>query len=288
MFSFTVKQKRGFYEDDFPKSICMCAIAYLIPYAGIIRIRFNGYDLSLSLYKAPLRLEAKVINKFPIKIIILYKFHLSIKRLLCYEVILVTLYRNRLYKKYYFCLKLLIYHRVMKLQRFNIALLLAIILGLTFSSCDTDDYYWQRGTLDIEPVEWQTDNRGNFDFYYDIYRSDITNINAYDYTGASRLLSSQLWIESSYLIGNDRVNLSFEAEGRRYEVGLSAIEGANGAYFYNDDRDTAYAFFMDELINRVISYGNVRLYITGNFNRNVGSIPFLMTIKNILEAEVRN
>lgn len=167
----------------------------------------------------------------------------------------------------------------MKLQKFSAFFLLTIIIGLTFSSCDNDSY-WRRSQLDILPGEWQSANNGGFRFSYDVRYTDFTNIDhGRERMQRAELVRSELFLESDYLYYGDGVEISFEADGRIISTRLF-VEDRQGGYFYLNDGDPYYAEFMYALVNSVINRGSVTLYISGNFDRNIGSIPFLLTINN--------
>lgn len=176
----------------------------------------------------------------------------------------------------------------MKLQKTNIVLFLSVLIGLTFTSCDEWDYYTRRATLDINPDTWTSDRYGSFSFFYDVFDTDISDVNLNrEELIRARLNRSELWVEGRNIYPNDKLWLSFEADGRIYAVTLAAQTDSNGSFMYIDERDPQYAAFMARLIDRVIQYRSVRLYVEGEFEANA-EITFKMTIKNDIEVDLRN
>lgn len=177
----------------------------------------------------------------------------------------------------------------MKLQKTNIVLILSVLIGLSFTSCDEWDYYTRRATLDINPDTSTSDRYdGSFSFFYDVFDTDISDVNLNrEELIRGRLNRSELWVEGRNIYPNDILRLSFEADGWVYDVILGAQTDSNGSFMYIDERDPQYAAFMARLIDRVIQYRSVRLYVEGEFEANA-QITFKMTIKNDIEVDLRN
>lgn len=174
----------------------------------------------------------------------------------------------------------------MKLLQLSKILIFSVLLGAVFTSCDSD-YYTQRARLDITPDWRNTDNnRGDFYFYYDVYLSDIdVNVRSVDRV---RMLSSELFIESDRFMHNDRIYLELEADnGGVLRLDLMALKDspASDPYVYiNNHEDRNYANFINHMIDRLVRYGKVRLHVSGTMV-DPGNVPFLFTIRNILEVE---
>lgn len=172
---------------------------------------------------------------------------------------------------------------------------LVAALAFSFTSCEEDDYT-VRSTLDISSANLSGDRNGTFSYYFDIYVGDIKNVDA----SRRDIIEARLYSSLFYVNGINRslrlgdiVDLTLETDrGGIFRLQLPVYIDQNGdRYAYLDERTNGYALFMEDLANKVIAYGNVRLIVSGQFTDSQGyiipNVPFWIDIKNDLDVLVR-
>ena len=182
----------------------------------------------------------------------------------------------------------------MKLQKLSFVLLLTVLFGLTFSSCDDDDYYTTvRATLDIDTSKnpMKTSNNGRFSFYYDIYYNDIQGLYYNENVRNVYLYSSELWlgVDNPYLNVGDRITFTLEGDNSgSFTTNLQLGVDKYGLVAYINEGNPNYANFMERLISQVIYNGSARLYVSGNaYDSQLAEASWIsLTIQNNIDVEV--
>ncbi len=184
----------------------------------------------------------------------------------------------------------------MESNKKNLLIAIAVIFTLlSFTSCENEDYS-KRGALDVPRTSTlYADKYGSFNYYFDIYVVDIQNVNVYreDLISAT-LNTSEFWITGDYIGRTALLALTPETDrGGRYvsDIPIDNTSTSNVGLAYINERDNGYAMFMEDLANRVITYGSVRLYVKGTFldRKNVGipNVTFDLEIRNNLDLRIR-
>lgn len=169
-------------------------------------------------------------------------------------------------------------------------ILVTVLMVTLFSSCDLEnDYYTKQGSLDFnttnDPRPPQTDSRGNFSLFVDIYPEDIYGYNPRtDRLDHVNVRYSSFALMSSGFKNTDYVNVTLSANNiAPLNMTLypnAGVAGTNNYYLQE---------FMQDFMNRLVrnGYGPTRLYIEGTvydrWNSSVGNLSFDIEMINDLD-----
>lgn len=171
----------------------------------------------------------------------------------------------------------------MKLHKLGI-LLITLLIGLSFTSCEDEE--WVRARLDktTYPNNPVTDD-GYLDITFDIYDTDIRGYDPRrDHLLNMEISESSLSFYSDRFIYNDRLEITLETNTRT-RIDLRLYVDRDG-YAYIDDRDQAYRNFMYDVIEQLINRGSIglRVFVDTGVSQH---IPIEVELLNDLNLYVR-
>jgi len=172
----------------------------------------------------------------------------------------------------------------MKLHRLSI-LLIVLLAGLTFTSCEDEE--WVRARMDITtaPDDPVTNSSGNLSVTFTLYDTDIQG---YD-PRTDRLLNIDVY--NSYLTlfsrdfrYNDRLDITIETNTRT-AIDLRLYVDREG-YAYIDSNDSAFRNFMYDVMNQLVDRGSLNLtfYVSTGINQR---IPIGIDLNSDLDLYIR-
>lgn len=171
----------------------------------------------------------------------------------------------------------------MKLHKLGF-ILLTIVVGLSFTSCD-EDYYWKNANLDIK-FNIEPDTYDGYDKVYTVVRDvDISGYNpAREEISSIRL--DDAWLELSNFKRGDYINKFYiDVEGvgtYPYEWPIS-IRSDNEVITIDND---SYYYFMEDAINRLAYRGSIKVTVT-IYTRIYDGGPIYFDLKNNLSLYIR-
>lgn len=178
----------------------------------------------------------------------------------------------------------LINNENMKLYKLGI-LLVVILAGLSFTSCEDEE--WVRSRLDIStyPDDPYTNSSGRLAVTFDLYDTDIENYNP----SRDRLLNIELYkstleVYSRDFRYDDRLDVTIETNyGTTFNARLYVDRDGYG---YIDSNDGAFGNFMYDVVNQLASRGRISMtfYIDTGINQR---IPIGIDLLNDLNLFIR-
>lgn len=163
-------------------------------------------------------------------------------------------------------------------------IVLTLVVGLSFTSCE-NDYYWKRAEMDFS-IPVYGDRNGKFDYTMTIRDVDIQGFNPSREDLVS-IRTNVAWLEVAGFISGDVVDyFSIEVDGvGRYDYNYPIRIKNDGDYVEIEDQ--VFFSFMQDVWIRVLNRGGVDVRVYGSSNiYNDG--PFYFDFKNRLELELRD
>ncbi|MBK5721478.1 hypothetical protein JGH11_11405 [Dysgonomonas sp. Marseille-P4677] len=176
-----------------------------------------------------------------------------------------------------------------------LAIVFSIVTLFIFSSCESDHYEWRRGTLNLttefddEPI--YTDNRGRFNFSYDLRAEDIKGIDTrrLDIVDVESYSSEIFLFRGELFRVGDLINIRLAADGVN-GVGLRMIvvnnNGGREAMVIDEDLYLLKRFMAD-MAYRLARNGRLVFYIDGELLDIFQPTYFDFEVVNDFNFEIR-
>jgi len=176
------------------------------------------------------------------------------------------------------------------------AVLFAVTALVAFSSCESDDYEWLRGTLNLSTVNdadpIYTYEGGLFSFSYNLRAEDIGGIDArrLDIVDVRSYESEVFLFYSNLFRPNDRINIRLRADGvKSYTLRMIVIVNDNGDRVAMVIDEDLYLLkeFMSSMAYNLARNGQLKFYIDGELLSTSQDTSFDFEVRNDFDFEVR-
>lgn len=176
-----------------------------------------------------------------------------------------------------------------------LAAVFTIITLFTFSSCETDDYEWKRGTLNLSTEQDKdpiyTDNRGQFNFWYDLRAEDIRGIDArrVDIVDVKSYNSEIFLFKGELFRLGDLVNIRLRADGMDRCALRMRVVNRNGSIeaMVIDEDYGLLKGFMEDMVYNLAYRGQLRFYVEGELLNIRQSTAFDFEVINDFDFKIR-
>jgi|GEM_PF-5231648 len=185
------------------------------------------------------------------------------------------------------------------MKNINIAVLLILTFGFSFTSCKKDPFDEKRNAkMNIHPSAQTTGTKGLFSMQKGISNNDISNVEKdsdWEKIIDITLKSSQFRLESENLKQDYVINLEMSctnvSPGYSKTITVQSLDNSKSGFDFGMSQDTEYASFMEQVCNELKSGKTLDFKIQGIVTDQqespVANADIKIMIDNKLEIKVR-